>query len=176
MREYLFSWKSWRHFYLHVIENIAGIQVNAIRLLVDSHYSMANIQGTLDSSSKHLDWKGSVVLTNMRWKFLQWNIPFAYIVLTFGVAQDAGFQDKVSLKEVKYRPELWVRWTCGWMEAFLTLCHPFSGHFLLLRRYPSQIPGAVMSWGLSPPGCISACRSSITSQSLISWGGKINLD
>lgn len=49
----------------------------------------------------------------------------------------------------------------------LTLCQPFSGHFLLLRRYPSQIPGMVNSWGLSPPVCNSIWQSSITSQSLI---------
>lgn len=56
------------------------------------------------------------------------------------------------------------------LGRFLTLCQPFSGHFLPLRRYPSQIPGVVKSWGLSPPVCISTWRSSITSQSLIIYG------
>lgn len=42
-------------FYLHVVENVARIQIDAIRLLVDSHYCVANIQGTLDSSSEGLD-------------------------------------------------------------------------------------------------------------------------
>lgn len=49
----------------------------------------------------------------------------------------------------------------------LTLCHPLRGHFLLLRRYPSQIPGVLISRAPSLPACISTWRSSITSQSLI---------
>lgn len=43
------------YFYLHVIENIARIQIDAIGLLVNSHYCVANIQGTLDSSPENLD-------------------------------------------------------------------------------------------------------------------------
>lgn len=66
------------------------------------------------------------------------------------------------------------------MDGFLTLCQPFSGHFLLFRRYPSQIPGVVISRGLSPPVCISTWRSSITSQSLViyrqhEWGKTLGL-
>lgn len=44
-----------RDVYLHVIEDIARVQIDAVGLLVNSHYCAANIQGTLDSSSEDLD-------------------------------------------------------------------------------------------------------------------------
>lgn len=53
--------KELTHFYLDVIENVARIQIDAIGLLVNSHYCMANIQGTLDSPSQDLDQKRSGV-------------------------------------------------------------------------------------------------------------------
>lgn len=44
-----------RGLYLHVVENVARVQVDAIRLLVDGHDGVANVQGALDSSSEGLD-------------------------------------------------------------------------------------------------------------------------
>ena len=85
---------------LHVIEDVSCIQVNTVRFLIYGHDSQAHVQRALDTPP------GDLTRTTGSFKRFQIesvkyhvvrNFTFTYILLIFGVAQDPGFQDKVSL-------------------------------------------------------------------------------
>lgn len=85
-----------------MIEDVACIQVNAIRLLVYRHDRTADIQGALDSSPGDLEQKNVAEdgfplapAGEIKGVACEWT----HVLLAFGVAQDPCFQHKVSLKE-----------------------------------------------------------------------------